>query len=257
MNFDKDYYGILGVLPNAEDFLIKAAYKVLAQKYHPDKFKDSKQQAEAEVKMKAINEAYSVLFDTKKRKQYDDYLKQNNRQNEYHEEESVEAGSSELVNETDWRMAVEYVPELKTLYDNLKVISPNLAFNFKLYILRDKTFNHAKEVADELEIAFLNTFFGDNRNIINFAKFLLKNEHREAAKELNKAVKLFEGKIEAEEIIKNICSKYKIDNNYRDCGFIKKDFVDYSDPYSTKLGCLLPFIVGIVSIFLLVLLMKR
>ena len=100
MKFDKDYYEILGVLPSAEDFLIKAAYKVLVQKYHPDKLKDSTTRAKAEAKMKALNEAYAVLSDAKKRKKYDEYLKQYNRQNEYYKEEPVESGSSELDNKT-------------------------------------------------------------------------------------------------------------------------------------------------------------
>ena len=34
----KDYYCILGVIKSAEDIVIKAAYRALAQKYHPDKF---------------------------------------------------------------------------------------------------------------------------------------------------------------------------------------------------------------------------
>jgi molecular chaperone DnaJ len=37
MNIDKDYYGILGVSPHAEFVVIKAAYKALASRYHPDK----------------------------------------------------------------------------------------------------------------------------------------------------------------------------------------------------------------------------
>jgi len=35
----KDYYIILGVLPDAEDVVIRAAYKALVQRYHPDRFK--------------------------------------------------------------------------------------------------------------------------------------------------------------------------------------------------------------------------
>lgn len=215
MNFDKDYYVILGVLPSAEDFLIKAAYRVLSQKYHPDKFKEPKQKAKYELKIKAINEAYTVLSDVKKRKQYDDFLKKNNRQNEFYEEEPVESGSSELVNEVDWVMTVEYLPELKGLYNNLKLISPNLAFNFKLYILRDKSFDEAKEVAEELEESFFSTFFGDDRSIVIFASFLLKNGHRDAAQELNKAIKLFERKIKAKKIIKKICLKHNINRDFK------------------------------------------
>ena len=36
MNIDKDYYAILGVLPSAEEIVIKAAYRALSKRYHPD-----------------------------------------------------------------------------------------------------------------------------------------------------------------------------------------------------------------------------
>ncbi len=65
----KDYYGILGVIKTAEDIVIKAAYRALTQKHHPDKFQGS--QDEAQHRMQEINEAYAVLSDTEKRKEYD------------------------------------------------------------------------------------------------------------------------------------------------------------------------------------------
>jgi curved DNA-binding protein len=63
----KDYYDILGVKPEASEADIKAAYRKLARKYHPDKNKE----ASAEEKFKAINEANEVLRDTEKRRAYD------------------------------------------------------------------------------------------------------------------------------------------------------------------------------------------
>ncbi|GAB2570669.1 DnaJ domain-containing protein [Dyella jejuensis] len=63
----KDYYDILGVKPDASEADIKAAYRKLARKYHPDKNKE----AGAEDKFKAINEANEVLRDTEKRRAYD------------------------------------------------------------------------------------------------------------------------------------------------------------------------------------------
>jgi len=63
----KDYYDILGVSHNATLDGIKKAYRELALKYHPDINKSK----EAEEKFKEINEAYAVLSDPEKRKQYD------------------------------------------------------------------------------------------------------------------------------------------------------------------------------------------
>jgi len=66
----KDYYEIIGVSKNATDKEIKTAYKKLARKYHPDVNPGNK---EMELKFKEISEAYSVLSNPEKRKQYDHF----------------------------------------------------------------------------------------------------------------------------------------------------------------------------------------
>lgn len=66
----KDYYKILGIDKNASQEDIKKAYRKLAMKYHPDHSSGSK---ENEEKFKEISEAYAVLSDPEKRKQYDTF----------------------------------------------------------------------------------------------------------------------------------------------------------------------------------------
>ena len=66
---EKDYYKTLGVAKTAKQADIKAAYRKLARKYHPDA---NKGDASAEAKFKEISEAYSVLSDDKRRKEYDE-----------------------------------------------------------------------------------------------------------------------------------------------------------------------------------------
>ena len=60
----RDYYEVLGVSKNATESEIKAAYRKLAIKYHPDRNPDN---AEAEEKFKEAAEAYDVLHDSQKR----------------------------------------------------------------------------------------------------------------------------------------------------------------------------------------------
>ncbi len=66
----KDYYEILGVSKTASEDEIKKSYRKLALKHHPDRNPGNK---EAEEKFKLINEAYAVLSDQAKRKEYDTY----------------------------------------------------------------------------------------------------------------------------------------------------------------------------------------
>lgn len=65
----KDYYEVLGVQKNASEEEIKRAFRKLAKQYHPDVNKE----ADAEAKFKEIGEAYAILSDPEKRRQYDQF----------------------------------------------------------------------------------------------------------------------------------------------------------------------------------------
>lgn len=63
----KDYYSVLGVDPGADEKAVKAAYRRLARKYHPDVSKE----ADAEERFKSVSEAYEVLGNAERRAEYD------------------------------------------------------------------------------------------------------------------------------------------------------------------------------------------
>lgn len=85
-------YKILGIDENAEFIVIKAAYRAMANKYHPDKWQGDKK--EAEDKIKEINNAYDILSDDNKKKEYDN-------KNKSKPENKSEQKSEQKKNKTD------------------------------------------------------------------------------------------------------------------------------------------------------------
>lgn len=71
-----NYYEILEIKENASPEVIKMAYKALILKYHPDKYKGNREYAEEMTKK--INEAYSILSDENKKKEYDRRINKDN-----------------------------------------------------------------------------------------------------------------------------------------------------------------------------------
>ena len=82
---EKNYYEILEVNKNASPEIIDKAYKTLAKKYHPD-LQSEENKKQGEEIFKQINEAYEVLSNEEKRKQYDITIEENNSLNEQIEE---------------------------------------------------------------------------------------------------------------------------------------------------------------------------
>ena len=71
MEASKNYYATLGVARDAEAVVIRAAYKALSQRYHPDKYPPP-ERAAAHQRMSEINEAFDVLSDPVRRVAYDE-----------------------------------------------------------------------------------------------------------------------------------------------------------------------------------------
>ena len=104
----KNYYEILEVDVKASKEIIDKAFKVLAKKYHPDSHDETKKEW-AENKFKELNEAYEILSDDEKRKDYDielDYAK------------NAELQALQIKNAELELLVASLKSEIKTLTDN-------------------------------------------------------------------------------------------------------------------------------------------
>ncbi len=133
---EKDYYRILGVLDDAEDVVIRAAYRALAQRYHPDKWKGDP--AEGLRRMSEINAAYEVLSDPAKRSAWDATRDKNQYDN--NDTSDTNGNDSEASSETNhnWEVATEYHPHLKETERELSAVSGELGFTSRMLIATDR-----------------------------------------------------------------------------------------------------------------------
>lgn len=222
MDSRKDYYATLGVLPSAEDFVIRAVYKALAQRYHPDRYSGSRE--EANLRMAEINEAYAVLSVPAKRKEYDDLRGSNTQAGDsyFNGAASNETPPSYDPLEEDWSLASKYYPNLLELETRLSKISWRLAYSYRAYMLEAKAFENGKQVADAMEQQFLTSYFGTNQEVIAFARNLIKLGNKPAARALNNAVRVLGSKINPDRVIEQISVEF---------GLIEKPAGSKSCPY--------------------------
>lgn len=178
-----NHYSTLGLTPQAEPFVIKAAYRALAQHYHPDRFEGSVNSCANRI-MCAINEAYSVLSDPDSRASYDE---QCNSSGSYDEgDETADGGLKQLYK--DWQLVAQYYPDLIAIEAALAHTSKRLAFSYVLVMMSEKVFSARNEIAQTMQDLFLRNYFGDRIEILDFARSLIDAGHKEAAKALNVAV---------------------------------------------------------------------
>src|SRR5262249_16589548 len=112
MDYSKDYYAVLGVLPSIDQAALSAVYRALVKKYHPDIFSGSKEEGDRTTK--ELNEAYAVLGNVQKRADYDRSRKASDEKAGDYERQSAgesngESRSDEDVSK-DWEYVVKYHP---------------------------------------------------------------------------------------------------------------------------------------------------
>jgi len=188
----KDYYKVLGVASDAEEIIIRAAYKALVQKYHPDKFDGTEE--EADKRIRELNEAYETLSSPVKRKAYDEQLNSESSTNKKNHTKSKE--------DNEWGLAVSYYSDLPAISSRLSVFSDELARNFRSYILSTKKYDKRHAIASKYEKDFLKNNFGKNPVVVDFATSLFLSGKKEAANELSQTLSVL-GDAKFEKIIMN------------------------------------------------------
>lgn len=192
-----DYYKILGLIPNAEPAVIKAAYKALVSIYHPDRNNDQSSTA----KIKDINAAYEILSNPIKKSEYDSQI-ETDKNNASTSAFSTSTPFYSDPLEKDWDIACDFYPDLKEQYTNLAKISWSLAFAFKLQLLDSKNFKKSLPISQSLKFNYLSKYFGNDKDVINYAELLIINREIDAALHLNSIVK----------VMGNSVTKYNAEN---------------------------------------------
>jgi curved DNA-binding protein CbpA len=209
MSSDKDFYQILGVMPDAEAVVITAAYRALASLYHPDRWKGDK--TFATNKMADINVAYDTLSNPVKRAEYN-----KNKTNSYSsfsdDSEETDTAFDTALSELEkrWQVASEIFPDLIKIRARLSKTSHKLAFSFVILILETKKFDDRNILANELERKFLEMHFGTNKRIILFAQFLIAKGEKKAIVSLNQYVDVLGSSINPHLIIEKISAEHKV-----------------------------------------------
>ena len=214
MDTTKDFYAILGVLPSAELETIQAVYRALSKKYHPDVSREDP--ASAEAKMREINEAYEILSDAKKRKQYDDARPDTQSAGSTFYEEEDDSGNTSSYADPDldenWKRIIDYYPDLEKHRKNLELLSQDLAFTYKAYMVTERKFESEQNIHLALEANFLRKYFSSHKEIREFGKSLLLNKKKSVAQALNKDIVFFGNDIKPKEFLAKFKAKTETQN---------------------------------------------
>jgi curved DNA-binding protein CbpA len=223
----KDYYRVLGVLDDAEDIIIRAAYKALAQRYHPDKWSGDREQANN--KMSEINEAYEVLSDPSRRKKYDEEYFRFRAKNESTDTNDDETN---FVSEEDenWQMAIDFFPKLRNDYDELSKYSKILANTYRVIIIESKNFKDSSHLKNSLQSEYFSRYYGKNTAIHAFAKNLLVNGESKPAIELNKIVRYMGDSVNEDQVVSRMLRKFTHlrETDFYSIGYYKERLINKS-----------------------------
>jgi curved DNA-binding protein CbpA len=202
---ENDLYDVLGVSASAEGIVITAAYRALANRYHPDRWQGDP--VFARTRMSEINYAYEVLSDPQKRKEYDAKRQRSNatgdpQLNDTDQEQAFAEALAEI--QGRWTLACEFYSYLGKLRENLRRISHLIEFPFVVVLVETKRFDEAPKLAKAMVDEFLERFFGKSTVTKRLGRVLLATNRIEAATKLARAVYVLGNSTDPELIVSRI-----------------------------------------------------
>ena len=204
-------YLTLGVLRDAEQIVITAAYRALAQRYHPDRWKGPSE--EAHRRMAEVNVAYSMIDTPAKRREFDQsHPPEKADVFDESEDEGIDQAfkSAMEVTEERWLLASDIYTDLPGLRAGLARISSTLAFAFVIVMLEQKKFENRQDIAQRMEALFLTRYFGTNSSLLEYAKKLIMAGQRGPAKALNQLVDVLGTDVPPHKLINKIEKQFNL-----------------------------------------------
>lgn len=186
----KDYYAVLGLSSQADPEVVKAAHRALAKKFHPDRNQDD--DGEPKQKFHDIQEAYEVLCDDDRLKQYLRLRAQVKMQEQMQMTRAAGPHLRPRVYlklDDRWEHLVRKYPELSQHYAKFCFMSHKLGNQFKLIILGTQDHGRFGRVAAKLERQFYRKHFSCHRNLQTLARKLADNHRRHAVRMLQGEIK--------------------------------------------------------------------
>ena len=201
-----DHYAVLGVSPAAEDVVIRAAYRALAQRYHPDKWGGDLKVANE--RMAELNAAFAVLSDAEKRKEYDGLQSARGFGDPFSGTESEDAEPPYDPLTDDWELAVSFYPDLRHTEAELNDLSWRVAAAYRAQLLATQGFEQRSQLAQRIKSDWYRRHFGTNQDVVDFAESLMKHGNLKASLALNKAVRVLGSMPDATRVIERVAQDY-------------------------------------------------
>jgi curved DNA-binding protein CbpA len=182
----KDYFAVLGLSPHADPEVVKAAYRALAKKYHPDRQAGSG--GSAREKFHELQEAYELLSDEQQRSHYlhlREHVEQCNKA-----AAARRAQPAMLLRLDDrWDHLVREFPDTARHHARFGLVSPRLARQFRLTILGTQNPASFERIAARMERGFYRRYFSYHSDLQGLARKLARRRRRHALRELSREIR--------------------------------------------------------------------